>query len=146
MVGWHHQLSGHEFEQTPGDSDGQGRLGCCGPWGRKELDITEQQQRQLFSKAPHTMLFFLLPLITPQYLPLGLSVCVQSLQSYLILCHPMARDPPGSSVRGIFPARILEWVGISYFSGSSQPRNRTSVSSISYTAGGFFTAEPPGKP
>ena len=36
MVGWHHQLSGHEFKQTWGDSEGQGGLGCCIPWGCKE--------------------------------------------------------------------------------------------------------------
>ena len=33
MVGWHHRLSGHEFEQTLGDSEGQGSLACCSPWG-----------------------------------------------------------------------------------------------------------------
>ena len=38
MVGWHHQLNGREFEQTPGDSEGQGSLACCSPWGHKELD------------------------------------------------------------------------------------------------------------
>ena len=42
MVGWHHQLNGHEFEQTLGNSKGQGRLVCCSPWGCKESDITEQ--------------------------------------------------------------------------------------------------------
>ena len=42
MVGWHHWLSGHEFEQAPGVGDGQGSLGCCSPWGCKESDITEQ--------------------------------------------------------------------------------------------------------
>ena len=42
MVEWHHQLNGHKFEQTPGDSEGQGRLVCCSSWGRKELDTTEQ--------------------------------------------------------------------------------------------------------
>ena len=42
MVGWHHQLNGHEFEQTPGDSEGQGSLACCSPWGRRESDMTEQ--------------------------------------------------------------------------------------------------------
>ena len=40
MVGWHHQLSGHEFEQTLGDSEGQGSLACCHPWGCKESDMT----------------------------------------------------------------------------------------------------------
>ena len=33
MVGWHHQLNEHEFEQTPGDSEGQGSVVCCNPWG-----------------------------------------------------------------------------------------------------------------
>ena len=42
MIGWHHQLNGHEFEQTPGDSEGQGRLACCSPWGCKESDTTKQ--------------------------------------------------------------------------------------------------------
>ena len=43
MMGWHHQLNGHEFEQLPGDGEGQGSLVCCSPWGHKELDMTEQQ-------------------------------------------------------------------------------------------------------
>ena len=41
MVGWHHQLNGHEFGQTPGDSEGQGSLMCCTPWGRKDAHMTE---------------------------------------------------------------------------------------------------------
>ena len=41
MVGWHCQLDGHEFEQAPGDGDGQGSLVCCSPQGRKESDTTE---------------------------------------------------------------------------------------------------------
>ena len=40
MIGWYHQLNGHEFEQTLGDGDGQGSLVCTSPWGRKELDAT----------------------------------------------------------------------------------------------------------
>ena len=40
MFEWHHWLNGHEFEQTPGDSEGQGSLACCSPWGRKESDTT----------------------------------------------------------------------------------------------------------
>ena len=40
MIGWHHRLNGHEFEQTMGDSEGQGGLVCCSPWGRKESDTT----------------------------------------------------------------------------------------------------------
>jgi len=42
MVGWHHRLDGHEFESAAGIVDGQGSLTCCSPWGRKELDMTEQ--------------------------------------------------------------------------------------------------------
>ena len=42
MVGLHHQLDGHEFEQAPGVGDGQGSLACCSPWGCKELDTTER--------------------------------------------------------------------------------------------------------
>ena len=41
MVGWNHQLNGHEFEQVLGDGEGQGSLVCCSPWGFKESDTTE---------------------------------------------------------------------------------------------------------
>ena len=65
--------------------------------------------------------------------------CVCTL-SCLTLCNPMDRSPPGSSVHGILQARLLEWIAMPF---SSQPRDRTRVSCI---AGGFFTAEPLGKP
>ena len=42
LVGWHHRLNGHEFEQAPRVHDGQGSLACWGPWGCKELDTTER--------------------------------------------------------------------------------------------------------
>ena len=42
MVGWYQRLDGHEFEQAPGDGDGQGSLACCSSWGYKELDMTER--------------------------------------------------------------------------------------------------------
>ena len=41
MVGWHHRLNVHEFEQAPGDSERQGSLECCSPWGGTESDMTE---------------------------------------------------------------------------------------------------------
>ena len=47
MVGWHHQLNGHEFEQTPGDGEGQGSLACCSPRGRKESGTTERLKNTL---------------------------------------------------------------------------------------------------
>ena len=40
MVEWHHRLDGHEYEQAPGDSDDQGNLACCSPWGCRESDTT----------------------------------------------------------------------------------------------------------
>ena len=42
MAGWPHRLNGHEFEQAPGDSEGQGSLGCYSPWGHKESATTYQ--------------------------------------------------------------------------------------------------------
>ena len=46
MVGWHHQLNGQEFEQAPGDDEGQGSLVCCSPWGCEELDTASNGQQQ----------------------------------------------------------------------------------------------------
>ena len=51
-------------------------------------------------------------------------------QSYPTLCHPTDCGPPGSSIRGILQARVLEWVAISFSRRSSQPRDRTQVSHI----------------
>ena len=58
-------------------------------------------------------------------------------------CDPMECSPPGSSVHGILQARVLEWVAMPSSRESSRPRDPTCISCI---AGGFFTAEPPGKP
>ena len=54
MVGWHHQLNGHEFEQTLEDSKGQGGLACCSPWGRKELDTAQQLNNRLSPQIPRS--------------------------------------------------------------------------------------------
>ena len=77
MVGWHHRLNGHEFEQTLGDSEGQGSLACCSPRGRKNGHnwATEQQQQSSFLSLVTMccILFFLIfiyfnwRLITLQY-------------------------------------------------------------------------------
>ena len=48
MVGWHHQLNGHEFEQTPGVTEGQESLVCYSPWGHKESNTTEQPNNNKF--------------------------------------------------------------------------------------------------
>ena len=62
------------------------------------------------------------------------------------LCDPMDCSPPGSSVHGIFQARILEWVSISYFRGSSDPGMETTSLVSPALAGRFFNTGPPGKP
>ena len=67
------------------------------------------------------------------------------LLSHLWLCDHMNCILPGSSVHGIFPARILEWAAMPSSRGSSWPRDRICVSGISCTASEFFTAEPLGK-
>ena len=56
---------------------------------------------------------------------------LEEVSNYVTLCDPRACSPPGSSVHGIFQARILEWVAISSSRGSSQPRGRTHISSVS---------------
>ena len=50
MVGWHHRLDGHEFEQAPGVGNGWGSLACYNLWGHKELDMTEQLN---WTESPH---------------------------------------------------------------------------------------------
>ena len=58
MVGLHHQLNGHEFEQTPVNSEGQGNMVCCSPWGLQVLDTTEQPNKNMsdFCLAFHSYL------------------------------------------------------------------------------------------
>ena len=64
-------------------------------------------------------------------------------QSCPTLCDPMDCSLPGSSVHGVFQARVLEWIAISFAKGSSQPRNRTQVS---FKQADALLSEPPGKP
>ena len=52
VVGWYHRLTGHEFEQTPGDGEGQGSLACCSPWGRKESDTALQLNNDSQARNP----------------------------------------------------------------------------------------------
>ena len=59
MVGWHHQLNGCESEQAPGDSEGQGGLACCSPWGHKEQhDCGTEQHKLIFIEELTSSLFF----------------------------------------------------------------------------------------
>ena len=79
MVGWHHWLDGHEFEQALGVGDGQGSLACCSSWGHKESD-TMSDWTELMCFA----------------------------QSCPTLCDLRDSSPPGSSIHGILQARMLE--------------------------------------
>ena len=74
-----------------------------------------------------------------------LSVWCSCVWSYPTLCDPVACNLPGSSVRGISQARLLEQVAISSSRGSSSPSDQTHVSSVSRTADRFFTTQPSGK-
>ena len=101
---------------------------------------------QHFSPSFITFLFtFLFPFLSCCYRIIKLFVCLlaQLLQSCPTLCDPRDHSPPGSSVRGILQARILEWVAMPTSWGSCQIRDWICVSCM---AGGFFTNEPPRKP
>ena len=51
MVGWHHGLNGYEFEQAPGDGEGQGSVVCYHSWGHKELDMTERLNNNIYMQG-----------------------------------------------------------------------------------------------
>ena len=79
IVGWHHQLNGHEFEQAPGDGQGQGRLVCCSPWGHKESDRTEGLNN---SNKYHIILFWKQVLL-PMKVGVGFSDVFSQLYSFI---------------------------------------------------------------
>ena len=61
MVGWHHRLNGHEFEQAPGVGEGHGSLTCCSPRGHKESDMAEQlNNNKLYLLNPNPSILVLL--------------------------------------------------------------------------------------
>ena len=76
MVGWHHQLYGHEFEQALEVGDGQGSLACCSPWGCKELDMTE------WTELNEEELKSLLMKVKEESEKLGLKLDIQKTQSW----------------------------------------------------------------
>ena len=122
MGGWCYWLNGHEFEQTLGDTEGQGSLACCGLW----------YHRVGHSKATNTnkaSCFWKQPLLCGHESARSLQLCP-------VGCDPMDCSPPSSSVHGSLQARALEWVALPFSRGSSQPRDQTWVSR---TAGRFFT-------
>ena len=58
IVGWHHPVNGHEFEQSLGNGEGQGSLACCHTWGCKESDMTEQLKNNNANKMRGWWCFF----------------------------------------------------------------------------------------
>ena len=118
MVGWHHWLDGHEFEQTPGVGDGQGSLVCCSPWGRKELDMTEWLNW------------------TEIVLHICLLNCISSVWFFEIL-WTVAHQAP-LSMRF---SRQEYWSGLPFSSAGYLPDSRTETSSFIFPAltGRFFT-------
>ena len=80
MVGWHHQLNGHEFEPALGVGDGQGSLACCNPWGCKESDTTERLNR--------TDIYIYIYMCSPSGSPVNISTCQRS-----ILIPAVGRSP-----------------------------------------------------
>ena len=79
MVGWYHQLNGHEFEQAPGVGDGQGGLVCYSPWGRKESDTTEQLH---FTSLASYICFFSCPFFPDPMQSFLMYMCVGANFSY----------------------------------------------------------------
>ena len=110
----------------PGKFHGQRSLVVYSPWGRKELDTTEWFHFLSFPSPlglKNTGLTLFLTITC-------MCMCCGS-QSCLTLHDPMDCSPPGSSVHGILQARILEWVAMPSFRGSSSPRDVTHISYIS---------------
>ena len=105
MVGWHHRLNGHEFEQTLGDSDGQGSLVCCNPWGSNESDMTEQLNNifssvRVLSRFSHVRLFAALWTIAHQAL---LSMGFSRQEYWSRLPCPPPEDLPDPGVGHVSP-------------------------------------------
>ena len=86
MVGWHHRLDGHGFGWTPGVGDGHGGLVCCGSWGRKESDMTEQMNwteltRWTFVGKVISLLLNMLSRLVITFLPRSKCLLISWLQS-----------------------------------------------------------------
>ena len=114
-------LSLHKQWKDSQDTNGNRRVGW---WMGTGLRVR-------FSDTPHK---------SSSIIVIAIKVCCAKLsQSCLTLCDPMDCSPPGSTVRGILKTRILEWVAMPSFRGSSQPRDQTCIAQVSCIAGSFFT-------
>ena len=128
MVGWHHWLNGHEFEQAPGVGEGQGNLAYCSHGVMKSktrLSDWSELKRILCSDLENELQIYI-----------HMKVKMLVIQLCWTLADPMNCSPPDSPIHGILQTKILEWVAISFSRGSSWSRDQTQVSCI---AGRFFT-------
>ena len=116
----------------PGESQGQRKLSGYSPWGQKVSDMSEQLSTHMLSIKIQIRNSLILIQMTPGisldiYFSMLPSKHIQSesevIQLCPTLCNPMDYSPPGSSVHGIFQARVLEWVAISFSRGSFRPRD-----------------------
>ena len=79
MVGWHHRLNGHEFEETLGDGEGQENLACCNPWGHGVAVSKELDTAQLLNNSNNTSLGLFSPLFSTRENPLEVKFSVVNL-------------------------------------------------------------------
>ena len=107
---------------------------------KRTLTIQSQEVRMHILNSDCSLFFFFIQFLSWLLANQQLSVCVHA-QSCLILCNPMDCSTQVSSVHGIFQARILEWIAIS-FSRKSQPRDQTRIFYISYWQASSLPAEP----
>ena len=109
-------------------------------WPHKGTQTIQSQEGRMYILNSDCFLFFFLIQFLSWFLAnQQLSVCMHA-QSCLILCNPMDCSTQVFSVHGIFQARILEWIAISFSRKSSQPRDQTCISYMSVLAGKFFTS------
>ena len=144
MAGWHHQPDGREFEWTLGVGDGQGGLACCNSWGRKQSDTIDRLNwnedyinhlvAAAAAKSFQSCPTLCDPIDRPTSLPcpwdspgkntgVGCHFLLQCMkvksesevtQSCPTLSYPMDCSLPGSSIHGIFQARVLQWGAIAF--------------------------------
>ena len=124
MVGWHHQINGHKFEQASGDGEGQGSLVCCSPWGCQQSDVNQQLLLLLLLSSVSRVRLCATPQTAAHQAPLSLGFSREEhwsglpfpspmyesesevAQSCPTLSDPMDCSLPGSSIHGIFQARV----------------------------------------
>ena len=125
IIGWHHRLNGHEFEQTLGVGEGPGSLVCCSPWGHKESDTTEGLN----------LITYLLNMVS--------SECVLSPVLFFETPWTVAHQAPLSM--GFFRQEYWSELPFSCSGGSFQPTEPRSLVSLALHVDSLPT-EPSGKP